>query len=112
MAIQDERRRKRILDGNPDHFPLQGGGKLGVFLVQGIHMEAQAVRKNLHFDFLHHGRKQPEGIYETGIAVYLDVQVMDNAVVRPFFLAETLVRPGHLVEGIGQVEGHGLLLGI
>ena len=67
-------------------------------------MKHKAVRQDLNLNFFLNGRKPPKGLDEAGIAVDLDAQIVDNAVVRPSFLVEILVCGRYFVQGIGQVE--------
>ena len=64
------------------------------------------------FHFRQHWRETAERFNQTGIAVDLDAQLRHDAVVGSAVLIEVFVFLGHLLQGITDVEGVVLFLGI
>ena len=86
--------------GRRKHFPV----------LDGIVVIRQAVRKAVHVFKL--GRQAAQRLYQARIPVYLQVQPADHLVEGQFALAEILIFPGDLLEGVGHVEGAVLALRI
>ena len=78
--------------------------------VERVVVVQQTVGQYFHLYLLHHRRQSPQGLDQSGIAVYLVVQAADDMVIRPAVLAEVLIVGSHLLQGVGQVERHLLFL--
>ena len=78
--------------------------------IQGVVVVGQAVRH--HFQVPQFRRKAAQGLDEAGIPVYLHIQGGHNAVVRGAGFVEVPEFLGHLFQGIADIKGVVLLLGI
>ena len=95
---------------------LGGGGKApSAAPDRALHAEAvggngYAVGNDLFF--LKDRGNTPQGLYEPLVAVYLHVCAFDDLVVGHLPLVEALVFAGGLAQGVGDIEGEVLVLGV
>ena len=111
-AFAQDKRRIRGQDGLYLllQFLLQEALIMDEVRVQGIVVIGQAVRHHLHLPKFR--RQTAQGLDEARIPVHLHIQAEHDAVIGRAVLVEVVVFPGHLLQGIADVKGVILLLGI
>ena len=108
--VQDKGGRDRILEGNLDNLLFERRDGVRQMNVQRVVAIQQTVWYDFCLNLLDHWWQSAQSLNQTGIAVNLVIQAADDVVIGPTVHAEVLIVGCHLLQGVGQIKRHLLLL--